>query len=115
MYKNFKEIANSKDLAEDAYNSLASLPERGTGKALVALTMAIAENSEKSNKSANSMIILTIALVFWGSVQAVVTFLDYKLQQDSMRIRKDCFQTVLQTSDIDLNYKNCLRNNGLNE
>lgn len=71
--------------------------------------------SESSDKHSNAMKLLTFALVFLGLVQVIVAGLSYWDHNREVEARKNCFKSVLQTSDIDLNYKNCLRDNGLTE
>jgi len=77
------------------------------------LNANIKEASVASDKSSRAMKYLTWALVFLGLAQVIVAGLNYLAQQSIVKIKKQCYQSVLQTSNIDLNYKSCLRNNGL--
>jgi len=43
----------------------------------------------------------------------VLVFAFYWYSYRPEKIRRDCYQTVLQTSDINLNYQSCLRSHGL--
>lgn len=79
------------------------------------LTDTIQKSSESADKHSTSMKYLTGALVLLTIVQAFFAYLPYKQNKDEINVRKNCFQSVLQTSDIDLNYKNCLRDHGLVE
>ncbi len=84
-------------------------------KAIEALKKTLLEGSTSSNTHSSKIGYFTAALVFVGVVQIFVTLTPYISQHMEKNVRKACFQSVLQTSDIDLNYKNCLRNNGLAE
>lgn len=52
------------------------------------------------------VIIIILAIVVLG-------FVWYWYEYRPSAIRKNCYQAALQTSDFDLNYKSCLRYNGL--
>ena len=80
---------------------------------LKTLNGGIKEASIASNKNSLAMKYLTGALVFLGIAQVVVAYLNYHSEQKITGVRKRCYQNVLQTSDIDLNYKSCLRSYGL--
>ena len=66
-------------------------------------------------KASNSSKWLTVGLVSLGIAQVIVAALPFYNENQEISVRKNCFQTVLQTSNIDLNYKNCLRDHGLSE
>jgi hypothetical protein len=82
---------------------------------LARLNINLEASIHSSDKHSNAMRNLTVGLVCIALAQAVVAGLPYwQAHKESIK-RHDCYQTVLQTSDIDLNYKNCLRNQGLSE
>jgi len=56
----------------------------------------------------NNILIIVLVLVLAG-----FAFYWYSLRPE--QIRKDCYRVVLGTSDLDLNYKDCLRRHGLSE
>lgn len=72
------------------------------------------QNYSKSTSIQSNVIIgLTFAMLVLAIVQAVVAYWNFQSDQTLVDIRKQCYQSVLQTSDIDLNYKSCLRSQGL--
>lgn len=77
------------------------------------LNVSIKEASIASNRNSLAMNCLTGALVLLGLVQVIVACLDYHSEQKIVETRKQCYRSVLQTSDFDLNYKSCLRDHGL--
>lgn len=79
------------------------------------LNVAVREATRSSNGNSRAMMYLTVALVFLGIVSAAVAWLEYRANNSIVEIRKNCYQSVLQTSNIDLNYKSCLRDNGLSD
>lgn len=79
------------------------------------LNMSIKGASDSSDRNAKAMKYLTLALVFLGFVQVLVAGLSYWSGKSVIETKRDCFKSVLNTSDIDLNYKACLRNNGLSD
>lgn len=79
------------------------------------LNTGINSYSNSSNKAAAAMIFLTVGLLVLAFAQSYVAYLSYISNRDLMRTREDCYKSVLQTSDIDLNYRNCLRNHGLSD
>ena len=80
---------------------------------LKTLNSSLIKASITSDRNSLAMNYLTGALVFLGIAQVVIAYLNYHNEQKNIESIKQCFQSVLQTSDIDLNYKNCLRNHGL--
>jgi hypothetical protein len=84
-------------------------------KAVEGLKDTISRASDSQDRYSNWMGYFTAALVFVGLVQIGVTLLPYVQEKEEQNARKNCFQSVLQTSDIDKNYKNCLRDHGLSE
>lgn len=77
------------------------------------LNVGIRTSSRSANKSTWAMISLTVALVLFTLAQVVIAWLTYKADQEIVGVKRNCYQSVLQTPDINLNYKNCLRNHGL--
>lgn len=71
--------------------------------------------SNTSSRASLAMIALTVALVIFTSAQAAIAYYTYKSSQEPITIRKACYQSALQTSDIDKNYLSCLHSKGLNE
>ncbi|MFA6601621.1 MAG: hypothetical protein WCT02_02045 [Candidatus Paceibacterota bacterium] len=82
---------------------------------LTVLNTNLKQAATSSDKHSNAMKYLTFGLVFLGLAQVAVAYLSYHAQNSEIDMRKNCFKSVLNTSNIDLNYKNCLRNNGLKE
>ncbi len=80
---------------------------------LKTLNENIKQSSIAAGKNSLAMNCLTGALVFLGLAQVVVAYLNYHGEQKIIELRKQCYQSVLQTSDIDLNYRSCLRSYGL--
>lgn len=79
------------------------------------LNTSIKGAAESSDGNSRAMKYLTGALVFLGLIQVVVAGLGYWADQAVIGAKKNCYKSVLQTSDINLNYKSCLRNNGLSD
>ncbi|MDB4983831.1 MAG: hypothetical protein JWM20_10 [Patescibacteria group bacterium] len=79
------------------------------------LNVAIRKSSDGANKSTRAMMFLTAALVLFALAQVIVAWLSYQTNENMLKVKRNCYQNVLQTSNIDLNYKSCLRNNGLSE
>lgn len=82
---------------------------------LKVLNTNIKDASISSNRNSRAMKYITWALVFLGFAQVVVVGMNYWIERSVIDAKKKCYQNVLQTSDIDLNYKSCLRNNGLSD
>jgi len=68
-----------------------------------------------SNKNSRAMNWLTGTLVFLALAQVLVAWLNYQADQSVTKAKESCYRSVLQTSDIDLNYKSCLRSKGLSD
>ena len=79
------------------------------------LNETLKKSSESADKHSTSMKYLTFGLVAIAVAQVIVAYLPYREHTREVDARKNCFQSVLQTSNIDLNYKNCLRDNGIVE
>lgn len=79
------------------------------------LNVGIRSSSKSANKSSYAMMFLTAALVLFAFAQVAVAWLGYKADQKIIEIKRNCYRQVLQTSNIDLNYKSCLRDNGLSD
>ena len=79
------------------------------------LNTAIIKSSESSDKSSRAMFFLTGGLVVFAFVQSIAAWLSYRADQEIIGLKKSCYQSILQTSDFDLNYKSCLRRNGLSD
>lgn len=77
------------------------------------LNKSLEDSSKASDKHSRAMNFLTGALVILTLAQSVIAYLNYNSEKRIIKEKKQCYQTVLQTSDIDLNYKNCLRDHGL--
>lgn len=85
------------------------------GKHLGELNDGLKDSSKSSNKNSRSMNFLTFALVFFAFAQVYLAWQSNNSNQKIIEIRKSCYQNVLQTNDFELNYKNCLRKNGLSD
>lgn len=79
------------------------------------LNKNIKEAADSSDKSSRAMKYLTYALVFLGLAQVIVAGLNYSTEKNIIETKKNCYENVLQTSNIDLNYKSCLRSKGLSD
>jgi len=79
------------------------------------LNANIQNYSDATSKQSMVTVALTVALVLLAFAQVAVAYLNYINEQFVIYERKQCFQSVLQTSDIDLNYKSCLRDHGLSD
>jgi len=79
------------------------------------LNAGLKETAVSSNRNSRAMNWLTGALVFLALVQVVVVWLNYRADQSIIKAKESCYRSVLQTSDIDLNYKSCLRSKGLSD
>lgn len=79
------------------------------------LNVGIRNATSSSDRHARAMKWLTAGLVILGLAPLVAAYVQYRSDQSVIEGRKSCYQTVLQTSNIDLNYKNCLRSKGLME
>jgi hypothetical protein len=77
------------------------------------LNKSLEDSATASDKNSRAMNFLTGALVLLTLAQFVIAYLNYNAEQQIIKVRKQCYQTVLQTSDIDMNYKSCLRDHGL--
>lgn len=80
-----------------------------------ALNAGLKETAVSSNRNSRAMNWLTGALVLLAFVQVFVTWLNFQADQSVIRAKGNCYRSVLQTSDIDLNYQSCLRSKGLSE
>lgn len=80
---------------------------------LKTLNSNIREAAESSGRNSRAMKYLTCALVFLGLAQLVVVGLNYWVDQSVVVAKKNCYKNALQTSDVVLNYKSCLRSIGL--
>lgn len=89
--------------------------EQRTSEELGTLNESIKGASIASNKNSLAMKCLTAALVFLGLAQVIVAYLNYHSEQRVIETKKHCYQNVLQASDINLNYKSCLRSQGLSD
>ena len=103
-------IVNSRHAVSGLRMSLGTLDGE-----LKNLNKGIKDGSDSSNKYSNAMKWLTGGLVALGLAQFGVAYLEYRGNQDIIDVKKNCYQSVLQTSSIDLNYKNCLRSHGLSD
>ena len=72
-------------------------------------------SSKSADRNATSMNYLTSVLAVAALAQLMVGGAELWSKQQEQKTRSACYQTVLQMSDIDLNYKNCLRDHGLSE
>lgn len=79
------------------------------------LNTSIKGAAESSDRSSRAMKYLTAALVFLGFAQVVVAGLGYWADKSIMEAKRNCYKSVLQTSDINLNYRSCLRSYGLSD
>jgi hypothetical protein len=79
------------------------------------LNSTIQSGIASSNKSATAMFALTFALGAFAAAQVVVAYLSYTSDQGIIEAKSSCYKSVLTTSDIDLNYKSCLRSKGLSD
>src|SRR3989338_9869145 len=79
------------------------------------LNGGIRNATQSSDRHSTAMKWLTGGLVILGLAPLIATYVQYRADQFIIEGRKSCYQAVLQTSDIDLNYKSCLRSNGLLE
>lgn len=79
------------------------------------LNTSIALYSNSNNRASNAMIVLTCGLTILALAQFLVAYFSYKSDQRYIQVRRNCYHSTLQTSDIDLNYKNCLRDHGFSE
>ncbi len=86
-----------------------------TDVAIKTLNTTIEKSSSSNDRQAQAMKYLTGALVFLTIVQVAVAWLSYSADRSIIDIKKKCYETVLQTSDIELNYRSCLHSNGLSE
>ena len=111
MITEFKLLEEIKGVSKQVIYLSKSVED--SSKELSALNSNIKQASTSSDKNSLAMKYLTGALVFLGFVQCAITYFNYRSEQKTIDIRKQCYQNVLQTSDIDLNYKSCLRDNGL--
>lgn len=79
------------------------------------LNASIKASAESSDRNSVAMKYLTGALVFLGVVQVIVAGLSYRADRSIIETKKNCYKSVLQTSNVELNYRSCLHNNGLSE
>lgn len=79
------------------------------------LNASIKGAAESSDRNSTAMKYLTGALVFLGLAQVIVASLSYWKDQSVITVKENCYKSVLQTSDIDLSYKSCLRHHGLSD
>ena len=75
----------------------------------------IEKYSHSSDKASRAMIYITVGLVILALAQSAIAYFAYQQDVRSVQVRRDCFHSVIQTSDVDMNYKNCLRDHGYNE
>lgn len=111
MLTEFKLLEEIKGIAQQIIYLSKSVDN--ASKELDVLNSNIRQASISSDKNSKAMKYLTCALVFLGLAQFAIAYFNYRSEQKTIEIRKQCYQNVLQTSDIDLNYKSCLRGHGL--
>lgn len=111
MISEFKILEEIKNVATQIIYLSKSL--ESSAEQLKSLNINIKNASKASDRNSKIMVYLTYALVFLGFAQMIVAGLNMWTEKSITKLKKQCYQNVLQTSDIDLNYKNCLRNEGL--
>ena len=79
------------------------------------LNKNLEESAKSSDRNSKAMNYLTLALVLLGIVQFLFAWLSYSANQSIIETKKNCYKTVLRSSNIELNYRSCLHNNGLSE
>lgn len=82
---------------------------------LESLNKNITEHSRNTTIHGWVIAVFTLVLVAVGVTQAAIATQSSFVERSAQEARKTCFRTALQTSDIDVAFKNCLRSNGLAE
>lgn len=111
-------IDNLNHLLENQVESLSREIKNLNNSLEVQVNKIIESNkilSKSSDRHSSAMVLLTIFLTAVAFMQSSVLFLEYKRDQKIVFEKKNCYQAVLQTNNIEQNYKNCLMSKGLLE
>jgi hypothetical protein len=113
MLTEFKLLDEVKNAAAQVMHLSHSL--ESSNLQLKDLNAAVRDSTSSANKTSSAMMWLTGALAIFALAQVGVAWMSYSSNEQIMNIRRTCYQSVLQTSDIDLNYRSCLRDHGLSD
>ena len=87
-------------------------------KAAIGLAELQRRSSLRSERSSKvfaywSLAIAVVAIVISIIIPILTMYFTTKEREAQIEIRKNCYRVALQTSDININYTNCLRDHGL--